>query len=607
MSSGRREPNIEAIWSAQEARLLVRGFSSFLFGLGIPIGIGYFYFAGVGFRNSFGFCMAVLGGLSLFLVWRGKVRSAVSLVIWGLWGLLWLWSFLVFGIRTPVLVGMPAFIMLTGWLLGKRSALLMLVVSLLALGLLFLSESAGWLTLSQRQPIDYYITYAVICLIAGYLAVYFGKSFRKQFDRLQETQETLKTQLEALHHSEERFSLLFRTSPLPLILTRTADGLIYEVNAAWEKAFGWKAEEVCGKTTLDIGFWQSQEMRLLASERITRHGGTYSDLYNFVSREGTVRSYLHTVARIQVEGEWRTIASMLDQTERLRMEEAMRELNASLESQVASRTAALTQALESLKNTQAELLQSEKLASLGSLVAGISHELNTPIGNALTVASTLQEKTRQMNRLTAEGQLKKSVLLDFLGSAGEMSDLICRSCHRSADLIQSFKQIAVDQTTEQRRRFELRTLVDDVLTTLLPGFKNKPWVVSADVPEGITCDSYPGPLVQVLTNLIQNAFIHALDGRETGEVAVVARLGRNGMVRLAVRDNGHGIDAAIRKRIFDPFFTTRMGRGGTGLGLSISHQIATAVLGGTLKVNSRLGRGSIFILAFPLQAPESVG
>ncbi|OQA33594.1 MAG: Signal-transduction histidine kinase senX3 [Betaproteobacteria bacterium ADurb.Bin341] len=605
MSSDGRD-NIEAIWDAQEARLLTRGLALLLVLFGLPVGAGYFYFAGADFGNGFGFCMAAVGGLSLLALWRGKVSLAFSVLIWGFWALLLFWGFLVFGTRTPVLAGIPALIMLTGWLLGKRSALLMTLMSIPVLVLMFGLDKAGLLAMRPRQAVDFFIAYLVIFPMAGYVAGYFGRSFRDQFDKLRETRQLLQTRVDALRHSEERFSLLFRANPVPSLMARTADGMICEVNPAWESAFGWTAEEVCGKTSVEIGFWPSAQARQRCVDMYWQKREMIAEPFELGHKDGSLHTYFMSLTVTEVGGEQRTIASMLDQTERFRAEAAVKELNATLEEQVAQRTAALSQALETLKGAQAGLLESERLASLGSLVAGVSHELNTPIGNALTVASTLQEKTRQVNRLVAEGQLKKSVLLDFLGSAGEMSDLICRSCHRSSDLIESFKQIAVDQTTEQRRRFELHTLVDDVLTTLRPSFKKMPWVVSADVPEGIACDSFPGPLVQVLTNLIQNAFIHAFDGREAGEVVVVARLNCKGRVRLVVRDNGRGMEAATRKRIFDPFFTTRMGRGGTGLGLSISYQIATAVLGGTLRVSSKPGRGSIFILTFPQQAPENV-
>lgn len=601
MSSGRREPNIEAIWNAQDAQPLVMSFAVLLIFCGLPASIGYAYFTGTDFRNFFGLFMAVLGGLGLFYVRRHQVRWAISLLLWGFWGLLSLWGFLVLGIRTPVLAALPALILLSGWLLGKRSATLMALFSVLVLSLLYYLDVSGQLPMRPRQAGDYYVAYMLMFLMAGHLAGYFSKSFRKQFLRLQETRQSLEIQLEALRHSEERFALLFRTNPLPSMMSRTSDGAIYEVNAAWEEEFGWNAEEVRGKRMIDIGFCTSEEECRKVSASTGPEGGA-AQVFQLARREGQLRSYLVSMTVTEIEGEKRTIAAMLDQTERLEMEEAVRKLNASLEAQVSLRTVALSQALETLKNAQAELLESEKLASLGALVAGISHELNTPIGNALTVASTLQERAHRFNQVVEEGAIRKSELLDFLKMAEEMSDLLYRSCRRSSDLIHSFKQIAVDQTTERRREFDLRVLVEDVLATLRPSFKKYPWTVALEVPAGILCDSYPGPLVQVLTNLIQNALIHAFDGLETGELVIDAHLTTKGMVKLNVQDNGRGMDAATRKRIFDPFFTTRMGRGGTGLGLSISHQITTAVLGGTLKVSSRLGHGSTFTLSFPQRA-----
>lgn len=598
----RPESSFDAIWSAQEARLLVRGFAGLLIVIGLPVVFGYYILAGPTVRNSIGLFMAILGVLSFLALRWGGIRLAVSFLLWGFWGLLCAWGWFVLGVRTPVLAGIPALILLNGWLLGKRSATMMALFSVLCFSLLLVYETAGGLIPTPRQAVDYYISYVAMCLMAGYLAGYIGKSFHRQFKRVQETGRSLGIQLEALRFSEERFSLLFRTNPLPLMMTRASDGTIFEVNAAWEQVFGWPVDEVRGKTTREIGLCAASDLY----ERIPGREGEQAGTLEFVHRDGMVRSYLLSVAQIDIEGERRHIASLLDQTERLKAEEAVRQLNASLEAQVAQRTAALSQALEHLKAAQAELLQSEKLASLGALVAGISHELNTPIGNALTVASTLQEKSRQFNRLTVAGELRKSALLDFLAGTEEMSDLIYRSCQRSADLIQSFKQIAVDQTTEHRRQFDLRTLVDDVLATLRPSYKNAPWIVRVEVPEGMICDSYPGPLAQILTNLIQNAFIHAFEGRDAGEVLIEAQLiGRK--VRLAVRDNGKGMDFAVRKRIFDPFFTTRMGQGGTGLGLSISHQIATAVLRGSLKVISRKGLGASFLLTFPQEVQENPG
>lgn len=600
-----RQSNLEAVWNAQDARFLVQGLGSLMMATGLLLFAIYLSWRGPELRNSFSLWMACLGLLIFLAARHGHTRLAISLALWGFWALLCAWGFLIAGVRTPVIAGAPLFIMLAGWLVGLRSAMLMALATTLVLTAMLWAESAGYLASAvSRQPGDYYLSLLTMCLLGGYVAGYFGNSFRKQYAELQTSSQALLAQNEALRLSEERFAQFFRTNPLPSMVTRTADGLICEVNTAWELDFGWKADEVRGKTTLEIGFWESPQERAYASALVSEETGTLAHAFRFRQRDGTVRSYLVSLTRTTLDGELRTVASMLDQTERLRNEEAIRELNASLEAQVAKRTADLSEALETLNNTHRELLQAEKLASLGSLVAGISHELNTPIGNALTTASALHERARQFSRMTEERQLKKSAFIEFLQSTEQMSDLLERSCNRAAELIASFKQIAVDQTTERRRSFELHVLVDDVINTLRPSFRTAPWQVRTEIAPEIRCDSYPGPLAQVLTNLVQNAFLHAFDGRANGEVIVRGRLTEKGEVELSVQDNGCGMEAAVATHIFDPFFTTRLGKGGSGLGLSISHQIATAVLGGNLQVATQPGLGSTFKLNFPSRAPS---
>lgn len=292
-------------------------------------------------------------------------------------------------------------------------------------------------------------------------------------------------------------------------------------------------------------------------------------------------------------------------------EVALRKLNDSLEQRVADRTAELqhtnrdlTAALRRLEQAQDELLQSEKMAALGNLVAGVAHELNTPIGNSLMVASTLQDRTEEFEADVAAG-LKRSSLNRHIETSREASSALVRNLQRAAELITSFKQVAVDRTTSQRRRFTLDALVGEVMLTLSPTFRNKPWQVHTEIPPGIRMDSYPGPLGQVLTNLINNAVLHGFDGRSIGNVHIDARLTEAGdQVRMSVTDDGVGIPADVIGRVFDPFFTTRMGRGGTGLGLSICHNIVKGVLGGQVSVESVPCEGTTFILIFPLVAPE---
>lgn len=169
----------------------------------------------------------------------------------------------------------------------------------------------------------------------------------------------------------------------------------------------------------------------------------------------------------------------------------------------------------------------------------------------------------------------------------------------------SFKQIAVDQTSEQRRSFLLHQVVADNVAALRPSIRNPGIAIEVDVPVGISCDSYPGPLGQVLTNLLHNAVLHGFDGKTQGRVKVSALVDGD-TVNLDVSDNGLGMQPHVQSRVFEPFFTTRLGRGGSGLGLSVSHRIASSVLGGDLTVRSQAGEGSTFTLTFPKYLPGAL-
>ena len=260
--------------------------------------------------------------------------------------------------------------------------------------------------------------------------------------------------------------------------------------------------------------------------------------------------------------------------------------------------------LADLQRTQTDLVQAEKLAALGALVAGIAHELNTPLGNTLVSASTLRDRFLGIQKDVTQGQLRRSSLDKFLTDGADIADLVFRSAHRAAELISSFKQVAVDQTSEQRRSFDVREVVEDIVSTLKPSFRRDPWVIEANVAEGMVCDSYPGPLGQVVANLVNNAVAHGFAGRAQGKLQVQGSLEQDGVV-LTFTDDGKGIDAANLVRIFDPFFTTRLGQGGSGLGLSISRNIASGLLGGSLTVTSVPGQGACFRLCFPRTAPDT--
>jgi signal transduction histidine kinase len=285
------------------------------------------------------------------------------------------------------------------------------------------------------------------------------------------------------------------------------------------------------------------------------------------------------------------------------------QLNRELESRVEARThelvelnATLRQTIENLKWTQESLIRSEKLAGLGALVAGVAHELNTPVGNALTVASTLQDHTRDISE-EFKTALRRATLEKFLEEARTAGDLIVRNLQRAADLVTSFKHVAVDQTSDNRRDFDLRATVLEIVATLSPQLKKTPYRLELDIPEGIVLNSYPGALGQIVTNMVNNAVIHAFAERDHGTLTLRARPLDGRRVKLEFSDDGKGMAPETLKRIFDPFFTTRLGQGGSGLGMSIVHNLVCALLGGDIDARSIPGQGTRFTILLPLSAP----
>ncbi|MFA9215472.1 MAG: PAS domain-containing protein [Sphingomonadaceae bacterium] len=273
-----------------------------------------------------------------------------------------------------------------------------------------------------------------------------------------------------------------------------------------------------------------------------------------------------------------------------------------LEQLVSARTAELSRTVEQLQRTQNELVQAEKLASLGALVAGISHELNTPLGNLLTISSALRDEHAGFLQQLTQGAITRSALQQRFARDQEMLELVERSARRAADLIDNFKQVAVDQTSDHRHRFDLHELVAAQVPGLLAEAGRKAVVIHNQIAPGIACDSFPGPLGQVVTHLLQNALRHAFDGRAGGSIQLSC-VRDDEQLALSVSDDGIGMDAAMLLRIFDPFFTTKLGRGGSGLGLPVCKRIANGVLAGDLVAQSQPGHGSSFTLTMSRTAP----
>lgn len=296
-------------------------------------------------------------------------------------------------------------------------------------------------------------------------------------------------------------------------------------------------------------------------------------------------------------------------TERLKL--AFDELNthqAKLEHQVEKRTSQLLtakneaeQSLTLLQETQESLVQAEKMAALGSLVAGVAHEINTPIGITLTAASFLDAETQKVVELYQQGELGGDELESYFDTAQQSTQLMTMNCHRAADLIQSFKQVAVDQTSDNQREFNLKNYLEEILLSLRPALKKTQIRVKLDCPPNLSLLSFPGAISQIVTNFIMNSLYHGYDANQCGIINLTILTLPDDKIELRYSDDGKGIPLAIQSKIFDPFFTTRRGKGGSGLGLNLVYNIVHQTLKGTLQVHSIEGKGTTFTLHFPRQ------
>ncbi|TDQ40830.1 trifunctional serine/threonine-protein kinase/ATP-binding protein/sensor histidine kinase [Aureibacillus halotolerans] len=265
---------------------------------------------------------------------------------------------------------------------------------------------------------------------------------------------------------------------------------------------------------------------------------------------------------------------------------------------VKERTKELEEALTSLKTTQRELLQKEKMASLGGLMAGIAHEVNTPIGVSLTASSHLYDSTTRWLRKYEEGQLKKKDLDAFAELSRDASSMILTNVKRAADLVASFKKITVDRSSEEKRSFKVKAYIEDVIRSLSPELKKTSHQLVVKGPDDMEINSYPGSFSQVITNLVMNALQHAFHEQLSGEITIQLFQERS-HVLIVFKDNGAGISEDSLQKIFDPFFTTKRGQGGTGLGLHVVYQMVTETLSGTISCESLLGQGTKFLIHLP--------
>lgn len=407
-----------------------------------------------------------------------------------------------------------------------------------------------------------------------------------------------------IRDTSQRFERIY-ASMLDGFVYTDLEGRVRQSNHAFEAMLGYMGKELLGLhyEALTPAEWHPVERRIVREEVLVRgHSSIFEK--QFVHKNGQafpaeVRIYLDNDDQGRAIGFWAIVRNI---TQRKADESALKELNAALEDKVRARTQQLEEALQSLKATQQDLIQSEKMASLGAMVAGVAHELNTPIGNALLMASSLQSAQADFLREVDQG-LRKSSLERFLEHVGSGAQIIERSLGRAADLVQSFKQVAVDQSSYQRREFELNEVVHETLTALGPMLRHAHVVVHESVPAQLRMDSWPGPLVQVLMNLINNAVLHGFEGRP-GRIDLTVQQPEPEQIEITVADDGVGIAGVDLPKVFDPFYTTKLGRGGSGLGLHIVYTLVTGLLGGRISMQSQLGQGTQVLIRLPLQAPK---
>lgn len=273
------------------------------------------------------------------------------------------------------------------------------------------------------------------------------------------------------------------------------------------------------------------------------------------------------------------------------------------EKEIYSANVELKKTLENLRKAQYQLVESEKKASWGELMAGIAHEVNTPLGIGVTAASLLRDRTKEFNGLFQCNTMKKSDLITFLDTASKSSEIILINLQRASELIRSFKQIAIDQSSEEKRIVKVNAYLHDILRSLRPKIKNTKHIFGIECPEGLEFDSYPGALAQIITNLIINSISHGYEKNDEGHIIIKVTRDNNHLF-LNYSDDGKGIDNEILEHIFDPFFTTTRAHGGSGLGLHLVYNLVSRKLKGTIKCKSEPGKGTTFSITLPIKVDD---
>ncbi len=386
------------------------------------------------------------------------------------------------------------------------------------------------------------------------------------------------------------------------VIITDKEGLIEYVNPAFAQSTGYTEAEVLGQTPriLKSGehgqqFYKKLWQTILAGEVFRtefvnkkKNGELYYEERTITPIRDPQGNITHFVA---VGG---------DITERKRAEQLLEEYSHTLEQKVEERTYELSQTLDNLRSTQSQLVEAEKMAALGQLVAGIAHEINTPVGVGVTASSLLEDKTTAFRKTYQSDQMSRSDLEKYLDIAEQSSTMILKNLNRAAELIQSFKQVAVDQSSAERREFPVKTYLEEILLSLRPKLKRTQHTIQINGDDDLTLNSYPGAFSQIVTNLVMNSLLHAYKPDEWGQLTFDFKQDKGRFI-FEYADDGRGIEEENLRKIFEPFFTTKRGQGGSGLGLHIIYNLVTQKMAGAIRCESAVGVGTRFIIEVPLQ------
>ncbi|MFK5892552.1 MAG: PAS domain-containing sensor histidine kinase [Pseudomonadota bacterium] len=391
------------------------------------------------------------------------------------------------------------------------------------------------------------------------------------------------------------------------IITIDTLGKIESFNKAAEQMFGLEADKVIAKNINIImyGKHKAEHNDYIKGYLKTsqKHILGITQELTAIHKRGHHFPIEFTISELILEDKHLFIAVIHDISDRKKQQDSLtsaKEFAEETSQLLLKKNLQIQQSIEQLQSTQDQLIESEKMASLGGLVAGIAHEINTPVGVCITAASSLEQDIHVLNELISDGRLSKRLLMDFSEDSNESLRIILNNLSRAAELIRSFKQVAVDQSSDEKREFVLEDYLHEIILNLRPKLKKTEHKIEIICNKNIKVNSYPGAFSQVFTNLIMNSLIHAYDKGVWGIVSIEIKQ-QNNQLHIHYQDDGKGMTEEVISKIFDPFFTTQRGQGGSGLGMNVTYNLITSRLHGTIKCHSTPGLGTSFIIQCPVK------